>query len=717
MGFFTPASQPATRGTCAALLLSILIPLAAAFGSTTPAALRDTLSPLESLEIGKISFEGNAAFGEDVLREQIRSRESPGWFSQFLYRTFGEKLGSGPEVYDAIVFEDDQRALREFYFVNGFPDAQINGRTAIDTAHKSIALTYLIRENKRSFVDGIVYKGIESLPEDVKEKIFHDQLIQTGMPYFPARASAEIGRVLDVLANNGYPDARYDMEHSSAHRLTSTNNVFLTFTFVPGRARLFGGVSVNVDPPRGDITDNLVVRELDFKTGDVYSREKKLSSERNLNRLGIFESARVDQPARPESTASPAIPIVVTVHPRTRNEVAPELIVSDESGFFNLGAGLGYTNRNFLGDARTFNAHGQLRTQDVFRWDFGNVFGPSGLRDTSVMGTAELQLQVLQPYLFTRTLSGNWTTTLSAEKQRNYILSILRNKVGVSNQFATYTYGYFDWTLERVSPEILGSASLDTVLSTLRQEDQPQFNSIFTFTLQRDKTNDPFSPSEGFFNSISLEESGILPKILTAGNRADHLPFTQYYKVTLMGRWYRDLTNTKFNILAWKLKSGYQNKYGESKYLPVSIPLNRRFFAGGSGSVRGWKPRELGAMSDELIPFGGNFMFEGSLEMRVNHFRGFGKFLFIRPENFWAVYFLDFGNVWSDIVDVKPRDIAVAAGFGIRYETFFGPFRIDYGFRVYDPKGAVGKKSIFQKSFWNETLGMGVIHFGIGQAF
>lgn len=715
MGFFV--LHPGWRIRLSfALCCAWLIAIPSAAATRIPAAA-DTLSPTESLEIGKISFKGNETLGEDLLKEQIRSRESPGWFSQFFYRTFGEKLGSPPEIYDAIVFEDDQRALKEFYFANGFPDAQITGETAVDTSHKKISLTFVIRENKRSFVDAVEYKGIEKLPPEVVEKIAHDQAIGKGVPYIPVRASAEIARILDLLANNGYPNARYDMEHSSAHRLTSTNNVFLTLAFIPGPPAEFGSVSIKVDPPRDDITDNLVVRELDFKPGDVYSREKRLSSERNLNRLGIFESARIDQPLHRDTMNPGSIPMTVTVRPRTRNEVAPELIVSDESGFFNLGAGLGYTNRNFFGDARTFNAHSQLRTQDVFRWDFHNVFGSPGLRDTSVIGTAELQFQILQPYLFTRTLSGTWTTTISAEKQRNYILSILRNKVGVSNQFATYTYGFFDWTLERVSPEILGSSSLDTLLSTLRQEDQPQFNSIFTFTLQRDKTNDPFSPSEGFFNSMSLEESGILPKILTAGNRADHLPFTQYYKATLMGRWYRDLTSSRFNILAWKLKSGYQNKYGESKYLPVSIPLNRRFFAGGSGSVRGWKPHELGAMSDELIPFGGNFMFEGSVEMRVNHFRGFGKFLFIRPENFWGVYFLDFGNVWSDIVDVKPRDIAVATGFGIRYETFFGPFRVDYGFRVYDPKGSVGKKSIFQKSFWNETFGMGVLHFGIGQAF
>ena len=258
----------------------------------------------------------------------------------------------------------------------------------------------------------------------------------------------------------------------------------------------------------------------------------------------------------------------------------------------------------------------------------------------------------------------------------------------------------------------MDSSRYQGVFSAFRDEDREQFNSILSFTLQSDHTNDPFSPTEGYFRSISLEESGILPKLVTVG-----LPFTQYYKTTLMGRWYRDLTSTRYNILALKAKTGYQDTYGESKTTDAHIPLNRRFFAGGSGSVRGWKARELGAMNDDLLELGGNFILEGSVEMRVNYMRGFGKFLGLKLDNVWGVYFLDVGNVWSDLKSFAIRDVAVAAGVGFRYESFFGPFRIDYGFRVYDPKGEGARQSIFHKKFFGETLGDAVIHFGIGHAF
>ncbi|HZY10775.1 MAG TPA: BamA/TamA family outer membrane protein [Bacteroidota bacterium] len=675
----------------------------------------DSVAENQLIEVNKIVFQGNETFGGNELKEVIQCAETPNGFSKFLYRTIGEKLGSKPEYFDLTRFEEDQERLVSYYRDKGFYNAVVSGNFQIDSNRYRVDLVFLVQENKRSVVDTVVYRGLENLSQELQVEIYKEPIIQKGMLYETDKAAAENARILRFLWNNGYPLAKFDDERSSAQRYLSSNNFFLTFVFNPGKKNQFGDINLDVDPPREDITNELIIRHLDFQRDEVYSREKLFTSERNLNRLGLFESARIDHHQLMDS-GSTSMPIRISVRPRPRNELSPEFVISDEGGFFNIGLGLGYANRNFFGNARTFSARTRVRTQDIQTWNLGEVFGGQGFRDPTVKGAIELQFNVVQPYVFTRSMSGSWTSSLSAEKQKEYILAILRNKMGISNQFALYTYGSLEWTLERVSPEILEvSSTSETFLSTLRQEDQPQFNSILTATLQRDKTNDIFSPTDGFFHSITLEESGILPKLLP-GIRSG-LPFTQYYKVTLLGRWYEDLTVSRYNILAIKARTGYQDKYGESKTSDVSIPLNRRFFSGGSGSVRGWKARELGAMPDSLIPFGGNFILEANLEMRVHYFRGFGKFLNMPLDHIWGVYFLDIGNTWRDISDFKPKDIAIAAGIGFRYETFFGPFRIDYGFPVYNPKEIPGGQSIFQRRFFAETLSSGVFHFGIGHAF
>jgi len=670
----------------------------------------------EKYQINKIEFLGNNSIKSEILYDVILSKETPSGFSQFMYRTLGEKFGSKPEFFDSNIFNEDINRIQILYQNNGYLHASVTGETYHDTLNHRIDLIFSIIENRQSYVDSITYIGLESLPQTIQFKIFSTPLIKKGLPYNEDKATAEIKRILDMLSDIGYPNARFVTEKSGKYEILSSGNILLKYVFELGRFYTFGNTTITVAPPRKDIVEKLITRQLDFLPGETFSREKILSSERNLNRLGLFESARVGHPFISDSTPENSIPIEIYVRPKARNELSPEFIVSDEGGFLNLGLGLGYINRNFFGDARTFNTHIRIRTQDIQRWEFERVFHGKGLRDFSVRGAIELQFQVIQPYLFTRTLSASWTSTISAEKQPTYILSILRNKIGLSNRFAVYTYGFFDWTLERVSPEILqDTVATQSVINVLRQEDKPQFNSILTLTLQRDKTNDIFSPTDGFFNSMSIEESGILPKLLP-GIRSG-LPFTQYYKITLLGRWYKDLTWRRFNILAWKLKSGYQNKYGESKYSNVSIPLNRRYFAGGSGSVRGWNARELGAMPKDLIQFGGNFIFEGSAEMRISHFQGYKDLWFIKLQNILAVYFFDFGNVWEDIRYFRLKDIAVAGGVGLRYETFFGPFRIDYGLRFYDPSAENERNTVFKRKFFKEFLSKGVLHFGIGHAF
>jgi outer membrane protein assembly factor BamA len=705
MGLFLPV-LPLRRSARRALLVALAL---AAFARPSCELAAQAKEPdRRDVEVNRITFIGNTTFDGGLLANTIQSQETPSGFSKFLHSTFGEKFGSKPEIYQPEGIESDLKLIQDYYRSRGFYGAVVADSVTIDSAAARADVFFLIQEGKRSFVETVTYAGLDSIPADLKAKILAEPLLKPGMPYETSVASAEIARVLTFLVNNGYPTARCDYERYLAQLFLSTNNFRITFVFAPGRQYVFGAVTVKVDPPRDDITDDLSIRHLDFTTGELYSREKKITSERNLNRLGLFEAARVDHVAIPDTSSSRSIPMEILVRPRPRNELSPEVIVSNENNAFNIGLGLGYTNRNFLGDGRSFNIRARGRTQSI-----RELFAGKSVRDTSVIGSADLQMQVLQPFLFNRTISGSVTSEVRADKQQFFILSILRLKAAVNKQVTQFTSGTLEWTLERVRPELLvDTANQKYVIAQFREEDQEQFNSILTFTLQSDHTNDPFSPTEGYFRSIALEESGILPKLVTVG-----LPFTQYYKTTLLGRWYTDLSTTRYNIFAAKVKTGYQDKYGESRTKDVRIPLNRRFFAGGSGSVRGWKARQLGAMNDDLLELGGNFILEASAEMRVNYLRGFGKFLNLKLDNIWGVYFLDIGNVWSDLGSFRVRDIAVAAGIGFRYETLFGPFRIDYGFRVYDPKGEGAQQSIFHKRFFGETLGEAVLHFGIGHAF
>jgi outer membrane protein assembly factor BamA len=135
------------------------------------------------------------------------------------------------------------------------------------------------------------------------------------------------------------------------------------------------------------------------------------------------------------------------------------------------------------------------------------------------------------------------------------------------------------------------------------------------------------------------------------------------------------------------------------------IPYDKYLFAGGSSSVRAWKPRRLGPGSyttlrtlrngdvvrDYNLEQPGEFLLEGSAEYR------FPVYSFIN-----GAVFTDFGNVWSLQSDPRPgaqfhlnsfwRQFAVGSGAGIRLDFAFLILRLDIATKVYDPTAPEGEK-------------------------
>ena len=121
----------------------------------------------------------------------------------------------------------------------------------------------------------------------------------------------------------------------------------------------------------------------------------------------------------------------------------------------------------------------------------------------------------------------------------------------------------------------------------------------------------------------------------------------------------------------------------------TDIPADRRFYAGGGGSVRGYAYQGVGPKDARGQPTGGLSYAEASVEMRM-----------AVTDTIGIVPFVDAGTVsleeYPDFADVK-----VGAGLGLRYLTPFGPLRLDAAVPVNPSPG--------DPSF--------AIYAGIGQAF
>ncbi|MBI3003916.1 MAG: BamA/TamA family outer membrane protein [Ignavibacteriales bacterium] len=653
-----------------------------------------SLRAQEAYEVGALRFEGNEILTDDMLLSAIQSHETPWWLWKVLY--------SKPEYYDPIVFESDVLRLARFYQSNGFFHAHIDTTISFDHPAKRVSLAFFIQEGQRSFIDTIGYKGLDLLPHELRVDVQNNPLVEVGDPFVTERVQAELARVVGLFANYGYVNVK--VETPTALRYASTNNVTVKYAFVSGDRYRFGAIDVVQDTSVDERVDtDIVLRHLDFQPGDFYSESRKLESERNLNRLGIFEASRIDHIITDSTREHLDIPIRVSVRSRPFNELTPEVGVNDKDNALNILLGVGYNNRNFLGGARNFSTRLTLQLQDI---NIQRAF-KRGLSDSSIVSYVDLSTQLVQPYFITNKVTLTATLSAILDKQRTYYNPILQGRLGVTAQTATFTRLFVDWNLQRIDPTGFAGA-LDTTDPDL----QRQFNSIITITLQRDKRNDLFSPSEGFIHSITVEEAGFLPSIFGSLLGTD-LPYSQYYKISALAQWYWDPTGERNVIWAFKLSGGVAEIYGN----PTSpfIPVTRRFFAGGSGSLRGWRARGLGAVPDP--DKGGAALFEGNVELRLNPLRNAGEFWVIDLKKISFVLFSDIGNVWTQVSRIRATELAMASGLGFRWDTVAGPIRIDFGMRVYDPFAETHQRWITRRRFFPDTFVGGVLHFGIGHSF
>ncbi|MBR7042818.1 MAG: BamA/TamA family outer membrane protein, partial [Prevotella sp.] len=128
--------------------------------------------------------------------------------------------------------------------------------------------------------------------------------------------------------------------------------------------------------------------------------------------------------------------------------------------------------------------------------------------------------------------------------------------------------------------------------------------------------------------------------------------------------------------------------YGNSTVLP----FEKRYFAGGANSVRGWSVRGLGPGSfrgtDGRIDFinqTGDMKFDFNLEYRTKLFWKFHGAAFIDAGNIWTLrnYADQPGGQFK--LDEFYKQIAVAYGLGIRLNFDYFVLRFDMGMKAINP--------------------------------
>jgi translocation and assembly module TamA len=161
---------------------------------------------------------------------------------------------------------------------------------------------------------------------------------------------------------------------------------------------------------------------------------------------------------------------------------------------------------------------------------------------------------------------------------------------------------------------------------------------------------------------------------------------------------YLDLHDLKMNpdpgrsVIALRALAGLAQGAGQ-----LSLPPDQRFYAGGSGTIRGYQYQSVGPVFPDGNPVGGTAINAGTVEYRQRIGQSLG----------FAV-FLDGGQV-SENVNPFSASLRFGAGAGVRYYTPIGPIRLDFAVPIHRRRSDEEPHNYIDDAF--------EIYIGLGQAF
>jgi len=563
---------------------------------------------------------------------------------------------SRKRYFDRRAFEADLKRIEAFYRDRGFPDARVRSfDIRLNEAQDKVDVIVDIVEGEPIRVEAIELRGFDVLPADRQRALQETLPLQPGRPLDRQLATASRERAVNALRDDGYPYAQVTVEEAEA----GPRQRRLTFEATPGVLARFGEIDI-----RGfaSVNENVIRRQLTFKPGDRFTRRELRESQRKLYGLELFEFVNVE-PLEEPVLMNEDVPVRITVA-----EGKPQKVTT----------GVGYGTEE------------QARAR--VRWDHRNVFGGAQQAGVEAKWSSldrGIRLDYREPFFLSSRLSLNFDGQAWQAREPVYDSKQLGGRMILRyqpNQQSFWTVSFINERQEStIDPAALEDPTIRDDLIALGLDPTTGGSrgtlSGVAFDISRNTTDSLLNATSGYVLTGHVEQAG---RLMWGSYN--------FFAATAEGR----------HFLALRRRVTVANRVRFGSIVPTAndeanVPFYRRFFLGGSSSIRGWGRFDVSPLS-EGFPIGGLSMLEGSAEVRVPLKGKFG-----------AVAFFDFGNVWREAKNFDMGDLRYAVGPGLRYQTPIGPARLDVGYQLNPIEGLLIDGEPQKRRIR--------IHFSVGQAF
>jgi outer membrane protein insertion porin family len=540
---------------------------------------------------------------------------------------------SSRDKYSKQQLAGDLESLRNFYQDQGFLEFNIDStQVSISPDKERIYITVNITEGKKYTVTGFKLAGTFVVPEkDLSDLIS----IKPGSVFSRKEVTESTKKMSDRLANDGYAFANVnaipDVDKDKSQ-------VSFTFFVDPGRRVYVRRINF-----AGNVAtrDEVLRREMRQLEGGWYNAEKIQRSRVRLQRLGFFDDVNVETPAVPGVADQVDVNINVKERPTG-----------------NMLLGVGYSDT----DGLLFNA--SVTQSNLF--GSGKELGVSFDNSRSV---TNFNIRYVNPYYTRDGISRGFnifSTSVDAAAANIASYNVESKGVGVFFGLPLSEDNKIDvgGDIEKINL-ITNSSSAQVAQDFVAENGSSNTVPKITLGWSHDTLDSLLLPTSGTLQRFAAE-------ISIPGSDLE------YYKLTYSIGRYWPLSQT-YTFKA-RTELGYGNGYGGTE----TLPFYKNFFAGGTGTVRGYYSRSLGP-KDTLPPFdpiGGNRRVLVNMEI-----------LFPPPgvsrdsKSMRLSLFTDGGMVYGSGEQMDLGQLRYSSGLAFNWLSPVGPLSFSYAIPLNDKPG------------------------------
>lgn len=465
-----------------------------------------------------------------------------------------------------------------------------------------------------------------------------------------------------------------------------------------------------------------LVHSINYRSGSIYNIEKHNESLNRLINVGAFKFVKNRYQEVGDSTDPSKLNVYYYLTPYKKKTITAELGgFSKSNSFTGAQVNLNWKNRNLFKGAEQLNVStfGAFEVSSKDSLSKNNNFR---------LGT-EVSLSI--PRIIVPFYLKNSRTFLPATKfSFGYVWQ--RRQLLYTNNFLRFQY-VLNWKKKSNTEHSFSPLSITVNNTSKLSEEYLQIVNKYP-VLQN--ANKPELIMGAFYNYLYTSKDPIAKNIFyfvgnidIAGNLSGLIRkpdsvfskkiagayFAQYGKIDFDFRYLRKLKENTY--LANRIFVGVGLPYGNSGYLPFS----RQYIIGGSASLRGFPPRQLGpgsvvTTSDQQVSYpqiGGDFKLELQTELRFPLVAKLRGAIFAETGNIWTRTALLYGT-GGMLTSQSLSQLAVDAGVGLRLDAKIVILRLDVAIPFRKPWLPPGSEWLTNFDFGNSAWRKDNLVFNLG---